>query len=98
MALRRYRRTPKIKGGTQFATPRGAYLIYKAVKRGRIQTTKKILREGERLDIIAGKVYGNSKLWWIIAAASGIGWGVQAPPGTVLLIPKNLSAVGALVG
>jgi len=49
-----------------------------------------VLNEGERLDTIAGRVYGNARLWWIIAAASGIGWPLQVPPGTQLLIPTDL--------
>lgn len=40
----------------------------------------------DRLDTLAGSIYGNAKYWWILAAASDIGWGLQAPPGTVLNI------------
>jgi hypothetical protein len=46
-----------------------------------------VLQQNQRLDTIAGDVYGNGKLWWIIAAASNIGWGLQCPAGTILLIP-----------
>jgi hypothetical protein len=28
-------------------------------------------------------------LWWVIAAASGIGWGMQVPPGVILKIPTE---------
>ena len=52
-----------------------------------------ILKEGERLDVIAGRTYGNARLWWVIAAASGIGWGLQVPPGTQILIPTDLKQV-----
>ena len=47
--------------------------------------------EGDRFDILAQTYYGDSNLWWIIAAASGIGWGLQCPPGTVIRIPTNAS-------
>ena len=55
------------------------------------------MKEGERLDQIAGVVYGDSTLWWMIAAASGIGWGLQVPPGTKLRIPLSPSEVFGLL-
>jgi len=42
---------------------------------------------------LAGAIYQSSTYWWVIAAASGIGWGLQVPPGTVLRIPKNIGEV-----
>ena len=44
----------------------------------------------ERLDKLAKIFYEDASLWWIIAAASGIGWAMQCPAGTVIKIPKNL--------
>ena len=55
------------------------------------------LKEGQRLDILAGQRYGDASLWWIIAAASGIGWGLQVPPGTIVRVPKNLSDILAII-
>ena len=98
MALRRYTRTTKIKGGKMYATPRGAYRIYAAVKKGRVPHRRHVTSDSERLDILAGRVYGNAKLWWVIAAASGVGWMLQVPPGTVLKIPSDLSSIAGLVG
>ena len=68
-----------------------------SVEQGSLPYTTHVLKEAERLDIIAGRVYGNSKLWWVIAAASGIGWALQVPPGTVLYIPKSLDQVATMV-
>jgi hypothetical protein len=59
---------------------------------GQLSYTVKILKEGERLDTLAGSMYGDAGYWWVLAAASGIGWGLQVPPGTVIYIP-NLSEV-----
>jgi phage tail protein X len=42
---------------------------------------------GDRLDSLAYEYYGDSTLWWIIAAASNIGWGMQVPAGIVIRIP-----------
>ena len=35
--------------------------------------------------------------WWIIAAASGIGWWLQCPPGTLLAIPTSISQIERLL-
>jgi nucleoid-associated protein YgaU len=56
-----------------------------------------ISKPGQRLDILAGKLYGDSSLWWVIAAASGIGWGLQIPGGTVLTVPTDISQIAMLV-
>ena len=52
---------------------------------------------GDRFDTLAQQYYDDSSLWWIIAAASGIGWSLQLPPGTFLTIPKNLNQVFVLL-
>ena len=98
MPIRRYSRTSKLRGGKHYATPHGATMIRRAVERGSVSTTEYVCAEYERLDHLAGKFYGNGTLWWVIAAASGIGWGLQVPPGTLLMIPKKLAQINALVG
>jgi len=98
MPLRRYNRTLRIKGGTQLATSRETNLLYRAVRSGAIPASEHVVRESERLDILAGKLYNNAGLWWVIAAASGIGWGLQVPPGTILRIPDNLADVSEIIG
>ena len=55
-------------------------------------------KQAERLDVIAGDYYGDGTFWWVIAAASGIGWSLQVPPGTYLAIPKSLSSIYKLLG
>ena len=52
---------------------------------------------GTMTNNIAGEVYDNARLWWIIAAASGIGWAPQAPPGTFLIIPTDLGQISGMV-
>lgn len=96
--MRRYSRTNRVKGGRQFGTAKGATAIYYAVQSGRIASTRRITREGDRLDVIAGQLWGDSTLWWVIAASSGIGWGAQVPPGIVLKIPVNLEEILLYVG
>jgi hypothetical protein len=98
LGIKRYIRTSLIKGGRQYATPDGAMIIRKAVETGRIEHVEYVTAEFERLDHLAGKFYGDGTMWWAIAAASGIGWGLQVPPGTLLLVPTRLGQINALVG
>jgi len=65
--------------------------IRQAVSSGQIATRELVLVEGQRLDQIAGQLYGDGRYWWIIAATSGIGWAHQVPPGTRLLVPTNIN-------
>ena len=98
MPLKRYNRSDVIAGGTRFGTSEYSVRIYQAVQQGRVQVIRHLSKEGERLDIMAGKMYDDATLWWVIAAASGIGWGLQVPPGTVISIPTDMGQIQALVG
>ena len=97
MAIGRYAFTPQILGRKILATPMLAVKIYQACDSGKITYTSLTLKEGQRLDHIAGQSYGSASLWWVLAAASGIGWGLQVPPGTLIRVPTNLSSVLALI-
>lgn len=96
--MNRYVRSPILGGGRYFGTSRAASVIKRAVDAGQISTRVITLQGAERLDIIAGRIYGDSRNWWIIAAASGVGWALQVPTITRLVIPTDLSQVAALVG
>ena len=67
--------------------------IYKAVENDLIQYELVISEEGKRLDHYANEYYGDANNWWIIAAASGIGWWLQVPEGVVLRIPISLNEI-----
>ena len=98
MPFSRYARTPVLNFGAQFGTGRAREAIQAAIKSGQLTSTQTyVVRGAERLDTIAGVVYGDAQYWWILAASSGIGWGMQIPPGTLLTVP-DLGAVAALVG
>lgn len=98
MSLRRYSRTPTLRGGTYFGTASAGKIIRTAVISGNLDVQVYILQEGERLDTLAGQHYGDARLWWVIAAASGIGWGLQVPPGTQIYIPRDIARIAELVG
>jgi|TARA_Y100000310_G_C20137163_1_gene558572 hypothetical protein len=97
MATSRYAYTPVIMGRSRLATSMNGNRIFNATVEGNLSFSTIILKENQRLDHIAGEAYGSAALWWIIAAASGVGWGLQLPPGTILRVPRNLSKVMALI-
>ena len=96
MALSRYslsRRRKDSNGKNYISNSNSNHKIFNAVENRRINYTVHILEEGERLDYLAGIFYGDSSLWWVLAAASGIGYALQVPPGTVVRVPSSLNEV-----
>ena len=96
MAFSRYSRTHILNDGRSYGTAQVANLIRRAVENNGIGFTSISLKESQRLDVIAGEHYGDSRLWWVLAAASGIGWALQAPPGTRIVVP-DLDSIGFLM-
>lgn len=98
MPISRYSRNSIIAGGARYGTSNAGKVIQRAVQNNLITVKRVVLPDGNRLDTIAGIEYGDATLWWVIAAASKIGWSLQVPPGTVITIPTNLSQIALLVG
>ena len=71
--------------------------IRDGIKSGNIDFATRVVSGGERLDTIAGTQYGDSSLWWIIAAANGIGYGMQIKEGRELVVPLNLEQIIILI-
>ncbi len=91
MATSRYGTDSQINLGQQLGTPDASLLLKRAIKEGRVPIVSSFTLTGnDRLDSLAGTVYGDAKYWWVLAVASGIGWGLQVPPGTVVNV-INLS-------
>ena len=97
MAVSRYDRDPLINSARSFGSAQSVVIIRDAVRRGQISLKEKIMSESERLDVIAGQQYQDASLWWVIAAASNIGWGLQVPAGTKISIPTNISEILELI-
>ncbi len=73
-------------------------LIRASVESGDVGIDKIILlTQADRVEHIAAAIYGDARYWWVIAAASDIGWALQAPPGTVIKVP-NLKDIERLLG
>tara|TARA_R110001583_G_scaffold48919_4_gene153098 strand:+ start:4113 stop:4409 length:297 start_codon:yes stop_codon:yes gene_type:complete len=97
MATSRYSFTPIIRAGKQYATSMSSVKIRKAIEAGTLEYSIHITSEGQRLDGLAGRFYGDGSLWWVLAAASGIGWGLQVPAGTMIYVPSNIGYIYGLV-
>ncbi len=89
MGIRRYTRCPVIGINYQYGTSRAIQAIRNGINNGTIKFDQIVIGQDQRLDSIAGERYGDSRDWWIIAAASGIGWGLQVPADTILIIPNR---------
>jgi hypothetical protein len=94
--MRRYTNATSYSFGKALGASPSPARIRDAIESGAVSFNSRVLQEGERLDTIAGQEYGDSSLWWVIASASGIGWAMQVPPGTRIVVP-NLDQVGRVV-
>ncbi len=97
MPFSRYKKAPILSLGAQYGTSFAVANIRTAIANGTLSVDEIFIRDGERLDILAGKIYNDARYWWVLAAASEIGWGMQVPPGTVIKIP-SLEAIANLIG
>lgn len=92
MATSRYAFTKRL-NGKLIATTDITSQIFFSAQSNQIGYNFATLRQGERIDHLAAKQYGDATLWWVIAAASGVGWSAQCPPGTVLRVPSDLNQI-----
>lgn len=95
MAISRYDEDNFVQGGKLLGTNQAIVRLRDAISANAVSTFETITTNAERLDIIAGRQYGDGRLWWVIAAASGIGWWPQVPAGTRLVVPSDIAEVEA---
>ena len=93
MAISRYSNTTKLAVGSRYGTSNYTVLIRDAIANGQLSYRTAVPASGQRLDTVAGQQYGDGSLWWVIAAASNIGWASQVPAGTVLVVPTSLTEI-----
>lgn len=96
MATSRYVLTPKLNFNFQYGTSETVANIRSAIANGQIAVDVIFLKEIIRLDVLAGQYYGDGKYYWLIAAASNIGWSLQIPPNTRIVIPNLQQALSYL--
>ena len=82
-ALRTTMSIAKIRSGIRFGTIPVVYNI--------------VTTQGDRLDTLSGEYYGDAGYWWVLAAASNIGWAIQVPPGTNIIVP-DLKYIERILG
>ena len=98
MSTSRYTRSPILGFGSQQGTSQAINTIRQAISDGILDKGRQVTLKGaDRLDTIAGSYYGDASYWWVIAAASNIGWALQVPAGTILYLP-GINSVLSLVG
>ena len=97
MAISRYSRDNLVNRNRAFGTAGGVNRIRQAIRQNLISLKEVTMNEDARLDVMAGREYGDASLWWVIAAASNIGWGLQVPAGTRILVPTSLEQIAGLV-
>ena len=97
MTISRYARDTIIAAGKAYGTAEGVARIRNAIRQNSLALSETVLEQASRLDVMAGKQYGDASLWWVIAAASNIGWGLQVPAGTRILMPTSLEQIAELV-
>ena len=94
----RYKRDNFADDRKGLASPGAVFYLRNAIRNGNLRIQRTIVTtELDRLDTLAGVLYGDASLWWVLAAASGIGWGLQVPPNTLINVP-SLEDVRSLVG
>ena len=96
MTIKRYSKTPVI-NGNMYGTSYVVSIIRAAVKNNQLNYETIIVQQRERLDSLAAQIYGDGKLWWVLAAASDVGFGLQVPAGTIIRVP-NIEETSNLVG
>ena len=96
MPVSRYGKDKVILRGNTLATPEAVNKIRAAIASSELRFQTITLQGLGRLDELAGQYYGDGRYWWVIAAASDIGWGMQVPAGIRILIPDIGQVIGLL--
>ena len=89
----RYRNDTATRGGKAIRSAAAVNRIRKAIRTGRISYRTVSIKQGQRLDHFAQELYGDGRMWWVLAACSNIGWALHLPPGTLVNTPTDLSQV-----
>ena len=92
----RYKSDGVIKRGKSRGSPLMATKLRQAHAAKQIDSVQIVIGSATRLDHLAFQYMGDPSYWWAIAALSNIGWGLQLPPGTLVVIPTNIKQIKAI--
>lgn len=93
--MSRYTTTPVIKDNK--GRQRRATTIFPTIPNSE-NDTYIVTTSAERLDKLAYTFYEDTTLWWIIAAANGLGKGTfVVPPNTTMRIPAKQDVINILI-
>ena len=92
----RYTNDRTIKAGSTKATNKAAIKLREEFAAGNITVQVIVIGSKLRLDQVAFRYMGDATMWWAIAALSDIGWGMQLPPGTRIVVPTNRQQIEEL--
>ena len=93
MSISRYSQTPRLNLGSMFGTSETVSRIRAGIRAGKIETQVIFLQEAVRLDVLAGQYYNDAQYYWLISAGSDVGWSLQIPPNTRIVIPDLQQAL-----
>jgi len=98
MGRSRYSDTPVIDGKyySSFSLPTNPAGLKTVDLLSGVKTQEYVYKVGDRLDHLAAKFFGDESYWWVIAMVNNITYPFASGgliPGTVLLIPKQVSDV-----
>ena len=98
MAFSRYTRDDLDATGRGLRPTASISAVRQGLATGTISIGQRIITtQNDRLDNLAGEYYGDARYWWVLAAASNIGWSIQVPPGTIITIP-DLKSIERVLG
>lgn len=98
MTTSRYSSDARLGLGSQLGTYRTVRNIRSGVRSGTIPIVDVLVTTGDdRLDTLSGTIYGDARYWWVLAAASDIGWGMQVPAGTIINVIRLSDAQRSVI-
>lgn len=92
----RYSADGIINQGSARASAKTVLRLRNAYKSGQITARVIVLGSGTRIDHLSYQYLGDPSYWWAIAALSNIGWALQLPAETRLIIPTNIDEIKAI--